>query len=509
MPDARASTATTRWYRLATWPIAHPDLAALTLIIGLGLLQRALFQFRVPVLMTKDSPDYYLPGLHLTLGQPFDLPERRTPLYSLFIAATIGLFGTELMALAFVQHLLGLVTAALTYTLGRVSFGRLAGLVGGLAAALSGPLLVYEQQVMSETLFTFTLVLCALLFVLAARHQRAALELAAGAALGLAILARPVAQVLLPLVPALLLLESRSWRKALRGTLLIALGLGLLLSPWIVRNRLVHGTATTAGVGRFLIGRVLKWDRGFVFYPPLAAGAPDRALVGATPLDPTDPLMAARRIAQETTNIGPSPHTPMERLQVELGLSEAQADELLRQISIEAILSNPGRYLVGTLELFGDALLGRRRDEGLRLHLEDHLPPDVLNRFPGAEDLLGPPTTVQTAEASQAEWLVLIYQPYRQASLWIVLYLIGTLASALRPVSRPALFYILGSPLLLLASVAIVGGVPRYRYPLDPMIAVTASAGALWLAELACAAWSRRRAPKRQSPALVSDQGPS
>ena len=76
------------------------------------------------------------------------------------------------MALAFVQHLLGLVTTALTYALGRASFGRLSGLVGGLAAALSGPLLVYEQHVMSETLFTFTLVLCAFSFVLAARHRR-------------------------------------------------------------------------------------------------------------------------------------------------------------------------------------------------------------------------------------------------------------------------------------------------------------------------------------------------
>jgi hypothetical protein len=258
-----------------------------------------------------------------------------------------------------------------------------------------------------------------------------------------------------------------------------------------------------------LIARVLKWDRGFVFYPPLAAGAPNRDQVAATPLDPTDPLTAARRIAQETTNVGPSPHTPMDRLQSELGLSEAQADDLLRRISVEAILSNPARYLAGTLEMFRDALLGRRRDEGLRLHLEDHLQPDVLNRFPGAEDLLGPPTAVQAAAAPQAEWLVLIYQPYRFANLWIALYLVGALASALRPASRPALFYILGSPLLLLASVAVVGGVPRYRYPLDPMIAVTASAGALWLAELARTAWSRRQAAKHRPSTLVPDHEPT
>ena len=431
--------------------------------------------------MTKDSPEYYLPAYHLVSGQGFDLAERRTPLYSLFIAATIGLAGTELMALAFVQHLLGVATAGLTYGLGRVCFGRVAGCAAGLLTAIAGPLLVYEHQVMSETLFTFTLVLSALLVALAVRRPTRGRLLAAGLALGLAILTRPIAQVLLPLAPLVFLLHGRGWRGALRDTTFFLVGVGLLVGPWIVRNKLVHDTASTAGVGRFLIGRVLKWDRSFVFYPPLAAGAPDRERVAATPIDPGDPLNAARRIAQETTNVGPSPHRPMERLQTELGLSEAQADALLREVSLEAIRSNPGLYVSGTGRLFLEALFGRRRDEGIRLHLEDHLQPDVANRFPGLEHLLGAPTPAQQAEAMRTEWMVSLYQPYRHAWLWIGLYLVGGLAAAARRPSRSALYFILGAPIVLLASVAIVGGVPRYRYPLDPLISVAAAGGAAWL----------------------------
>jgi len=294
------------------------------------------------------------------------------------------------------------------------------------------------------------------------------------------------------------------WRATLRATVLLGLGVGLLLGPWIVRNKLVHDSASTAGVGRFLIGRVLKWDRGFVFYPPLAPGAPGRERVAATPIDPSDPLTAARRIAQETTNQGPSPHTPMERLQNELGLTEAQADSLLRQVSLEAIRANPGLYVSGTAQLFVDALLGRRRDEGLKMHLDEHLQTDVVNRFPGLESILGPPTPAQAQDAPRAEWLVSIYQPYRWVWLWIPLYVVGAVAALVRSESRPALFFILGAPLILLGSVAIVGGVPRYRYPLDPLISVAALGGAAWLLSLVRSTLGARRRLAR--PAVERDR---
>ena len=476
---------------------------ALLLVAAVGLALRAMFQFRVPVFMTKDSPEYYLPGYHLATGQGFDLPERRTPVYSLFIAATIGLLGTELLALAFVQHLMGIATALLTYGLGRYTFGRPVGFVAGLLTAIAGPLIVYEHQVMSETPFTFTLVLSALAFVLAARRPTAFRLVGAGLALALAILTRPIAQLLLPLVPLVFLLQFRGWRAALRATVLVGIGVSLLLGPWIVRNKLVHDTASTAGVGRFLIGRVLKWDSEFRLLPAAPPGAPNRDQIAATPIDPSDPLTAARRIAQETTNQGPSPHTPMERLQNELGLTEAQADSLLRTVSLEAIGANPRLYLTGTAQLFVDALLGRRRDEGLKMHLDEHLQTDVINRFPGLESLLGPPTPAQAQDAPRSEWLVSIYQPYRWTWLWIPLYAVGAAAALRRQGSRSALFFILGAPLILLGSVAIVGGVPRSG-PLDPLISVAALGAAAWLLSLARSAIrARHRFP---GPAVERDR---
>jgi 4-amino-4-deoxy-L-arabinose transferase-like glycosyltransferase len=135
----------------------HPDLSACLLIGLVALLLRLAFLYRVPVILTGDSESHYLPGYDLVFGNQFDPELRRPPGYAFFVAGVIWLFGEELRALAFAQHLLGVGMALLTYALGRVTFGRLAGLLAGLLVALNGALVLSGQSVMTETLFTFLL----------------------------------------------------------------------------------------------------------------------------------------------------------------------------------------------------------------------------------------------------------------------------------------------------------------------------------------------------------------
>jgi 4-amino-4-deoxy-L-arabinose transferase-like glycosyltransferase len=119
----------------------HPDVAALTLIGVVAALLRLAFLYRVPVILTGDSQSHYLPGYDLAFGNQFEPELRRPPGYALFAAGTIVLLGEELRSLVFVQHLLGVVTALLTYLLGRLTFGRAAGLLAGLLVALNGALI--------------------------------------------------------------------------------------------------------------------------------------------------------------------------------------------------------------------------------------------------------------------------------------------------------------------------------------------------------------------------------
>src|SRR3954447_22238726 len=85
----------------------HPDLAALTVIGVVAALLRLAFLYRVPVILTGDSQSHFLPGYDLAFGNQFEPELRRPPGYALFAAGSILLFGEQLRALVFVQHVLG------------------------------------------------------------------------------------------------------------------------------------------------------------------------------------------------------------------------------------------------------------------------------------------------------------------------------------------------------------------------------------------------------------------
>src|SRR5205085_2890452 len=153
----------------------------------------------------------------------------------------------DLRGLIAVQHALGVLTAGLSYHLGRLAFGRLAGLLAGMLVALSGPLLVYEHYLLTEPLFTPLLTLTLLLMLRALQRPTAWRLGACGLALAATALTRPVADVLLPLVPLALLLQVRAWRPALRGTAWLLAGFSILFLPWMARNALAHGTFSAEG----------------------------------------------------------------------------------------------------------------------------------------------------------------------------------------------------------------------------------------------------------------------
>src|SRR5919197_839416 len=180
---------------------ARPDFYAVVGLCAVGLAVRLAFTTRAPVFATKDSFEYFQPAFNLVNGLGFELALRRPPIYSLFAAGVMSLLGQNLAALVFVQHLLGVASVGLTYWLGRLTFGRPVGLLAGLLAALDSVLIMYEHYVLSEALFTPLLLVACLAFVAALRQDRPGWYLLAGLALGLAVLARPVAQSVLLAVP--------------------------------------------------------------------------------------------------------------------------------------------------------------------------------------------------------------------------------------------------------------------------------------------------------------------
>src|SRR5918911_1512127 len=173
----------------ATWLLANNRSAyeahrdpGLLLVLLVATAARLAFALRPPPFLTIDSQGYFLPGWELAHGLGFGPELRRTPTYPLFIGLVVFLLGDDLRGLTLAQHGLGVLTAGLTYTLGRRAFGRLAVLMA----------------------------------LLALRRPTRGRLLAAGLALAAASLTRPVAEVLLPLLPLVLLAHHRAWRPALR-----------------------------------------------------------------------------------------------------------------------------------------------------------------------------------------------------------------------------------------------------------------------------------------------------
>src|SRR4051794_822934 len=157
------------WGTMRGWASAHSTVLLLSGVLLVALVLRMAFTFRSPVFVTKDSLEYVQPGYGLVFGQGFELAQRRTPIYPAFIAGVFALAGQDLEAIAFVQHLLGIGTAAMVFAIGLITVGPITGLIAGILFALSSPQLIYEHYIITEPVFTFLLVASVLALLVAVR----------------------------------------------------------------------------------------------------------------------------------------------------------------------------------------------------------------------------------------------------------------------------------------------------------------------------------------------------
>ncbi|XYH93261.1 phospholipid carrier-dependent glycosyltransferase [Sorangium sp. So ce1128] len=156
------------------------------------------------------------------------------------------------------QAALGALTAALTALFAyRLDRSLAVAALAGLATALYFPLIFYTGFVLTETTFAFLLLLFAWLELRALEHGhergRAALGLAAGGVLGLAVLVRPSLLAFLPCV-ALCALRGAGRDRRVAGATLLACA--LLIAPVSAHTSWLLGrpalVATNGGVNFFL-----------------------------------------------------------------------------------------------------------------------------------------------------------------------------------------------------------------------------------------------------------------
>jgi hypothetical protein len=288
------------------------SLAPLLVILLLALALRLLLWGRIPRTgLISDEGEYLSAASWLAQGRSFswyqDYLWTRAPIYPLFVAAHLQLFGDTLTPVYITQTILSLLNVALVYLLAqRLTDDRrpttddrhaaqfFIPTVSALLMAIYLPFALYAQMLLSETLF-ITLLLAGFLALAiwddgrrttddGRRTTRRTREsrafgfwplAAAGGLFGLATLTRSLTLAFLPLAALWLLLriENREQRtktvitrRAVVCSLFFVLCSLLVVLPWTVYNsvRLYNGLVIvdTSGAFNLLLGARTAYDGG-------------------------------------------------------------------------------------------------------------------------------------------------------------------------------------------------------------------------------------------------------
>ena len=202
----------------------------------------------------------------------------QAPLYPYFLAVCYtlidrirDLFSAEpatFFDVRFIQAVLAAINGVLLYTLGRRCIGRSVAIGAAIAAALYGPLIYFDTEMLAPVLVVLFYLLMALALEAALRGGAAAWWPAAGVSNGLAVLSHGLALLIAPLV-CLAGLFGRQVRpvafgKRFLAAALFAVGVAAMIAPVTIRNRMVGGEwvlVSHNGPINFYIGNHPEYDK--------------------------------------------------------------------------------------------------------------------------------------------------------------------------------------------------------------------------------------------------------
>ena len=223
----------------------------LALIIVIAFLTRFLILVSIEKdpgkFYTFDSDDYMIPANNLKthgvfsgeMQPPFTPYTYRTPIYPLFLAINLSIFGANLSQTILMQVILGSLTVLFTFLLTkRLMFSDGAALIAASIVAIDPVSILLSNQLLTETLFTFELVTGILLFSMFWQKEQAWMLIASAVMISLAVLTRPIAQYL-PIALFFLFafsLRKKVFRTVIFNGLIFILISGLIMGFWAYRN---------------------------------------------------------------------------------------------------------------------------------------------------------------------------------------------------------------------------------------------------------------------------------
>ncbi len=368
------------------------------------------------------------------------IPEHsRTPGYPLFLAAFMK-SGAGTRAMVAGQIVFGSLTCVLAAVLAFKLTGNMpASLAAGLIAAADVPSIVMANLLMTETLFTFFLFLSVLLFF----NKNIKIYFLSGVFMGISILFRPIA-AFLPAAAALfiVLFNLPRRRKNLIAAAVYLAGCAVIISPWLIRNKIVFNSAFISTIS----------SKNMLYY---------RA-AGVHSVKHEIPLAASQSVLLEAVDscFPDSRSDPVKRAGYE------------RMLGKKIILENPGIYAINHLRSSFAMLLSPMRSS--------------------IDVQLGLKSTGSTLDVWRMHNIFSVFQRMRESTSSFTFYIVifqMFMTLIVSVLMMPVLVRVISgkaplsysTPLLAIAYFVLLSGGPeayaRFRVPIVPFIAVVSGMG--------------------------------
>lgn len=222
----------------------------LRVVVAIAIEQRVTAAGRA-FLIEGDANGYWELAQHLAAGHDYAIyqPPRyvlRTPGFPLLLAASIKIFGKSVFAASLVMAVVGTGSCWLTWLLARKLFDEFTGLWAMLLVAVSPLQIGSNVQILSETWFSFGLLVCLLALARLLQSPPAAgwgrIAFSNGILTGLTVLIRPGWLLWVGLSSLLVIVFGpMTFAKRIVCAALICGGCFVALLPWAWRNYEITG----------------------------------------------------------------------------------------------------------------------------------------------------------------------------------------------------------------------------------------------------------------------------
>ena len=294
----------------------------LAAILITAFIIKIIFAFTIETEIRSDSLVYHtLANNIITIGE-YSFEGKPTAIiasgYPIFLSGIYYVFGTEQVYVKIIQALIELFTGLIFFYVSRFFFKTEYSLISLFVFTFLPSNLLYSQTILTEPLFG--LLNCIILyFCLKEKFDKRILFL--GMVWGYAILVRSSFALSVILLPIFLFIYRRQLfegfkrkriKRVLQYSLFFFIGVMLVISPWLIRNKITMNTFTIAAQG------------GFTFW---SGSNPDATGTWYHKIEETNPMFDIQ--------------------------DEAQRDREFYKLGLEYAVNNPHKFLITGIKKIG------------------------------------------------------------------------------------------------------------------------------------------------------------